>query len=69
MTISSRPPSLFNDQISSLKIHPGYSLLGYVDDDYEGQSHIFYGFISQLSSTWNDKLSSWKCIKTEGKGG
>ena len=67
MVTSTRALWSMNNQISSLNIHPGYTLIGYEDYDYTGRSKEFASLNADLGADWDDQLSSWRCVETGGK--
>lgn len=50
-----------NDDITSVKVTPGYKVTLYADDNFSGASLVLTSDVSLLDvSTWNDKVSSAK---------
>ena len=63
---TSSAPSTLNNAISSMKVTDGYTLRGYDGEDFTGAHLDFTGddYDSDYfhANSFNDKLSSWKCI-------
>lgn len=51
-----------NDKISSIKIQPGYKVIAYQDDSFQGASRTYKSSIS-FTSNFNDQISSIKVVK------
>ncbi|CAM1373584.1 hypothetical protein TXIAM_70005 [Tenacibaculum xiamenense] len=48
----------FNDEISSVKVKPGYEYFGYEHNDYGGKYVSLRGNVSYVGGAMNDKISS-----------
>ncbi|MBR3433021.1 MAG: C10 family peptidase [Bacteroidaceae bacterium] len=57
-----------NDDISSLKVLPGFKVTLYNDDNFGGTSHVFTADAGYVGNDWNDKASSIR-IETNGVTG
>ena len=55
--------SVGNDQVSSLKVYSGYSVIAYIDASYQGGFRVFQGDVSYVGNDFNDKISSLKVVK------
>ncbi|KQB40044.1 RICIN domain-containing protein [Flavobacterium aquidurense] len=53
---------VLNDDISSLKITPGFQAILYQDDNFTGASTVINSDNSCLNTTWNDKVSSIRIL-------
>jgi hypothetical protein len=49
-----------NDDLTSIKVTPGYKVTLYADDNFSGASTVITSDVSLLDGTWNDKVSSVK---------
>lgn len=60
-----------DNDISSLKVMPGYKVIAYTEDNFGGASREFYGNVSWIGSDWNDVVSSLKIVPAgvTGKAG
>jgi hypothetical protein len=56
--------SVCNDQISSLKLSPGWAITVYEDKDYKGESRTFYSDVYYIGDDFNDKVSSFKVFRS-----
>jgi len=53
--------SLWNDQISSVRVQSGCSLDVWKDTRFEGDHAVWRGEISNVGSAWNDKVTAYMC--------
>ena len=57
-----------NDDISSLKVLPGFKVTAFYDDNFGGTSTVFTGDVSYVGNNWNDQISSLR-IAPDGATG
>lgn len=53
--------TLWNDEVSSMKVSPGCVLNAYEHNDFGGSHKAFQGNIPWVGSGWNDRISSYTC--------
>ena len=56
--------SVGNDQISSIKVLPGYRLIGYVDINFQGPFCVWEGNVAYVGDQFNDKISSIRVVQS-----
>ena len=67
-TYDMRLYGLSDDDITSLKVQPGYKVTVYKDDNFTGDSKVHTTSTGWVGDDWNDKISSLK-IEAEGVSG
>lgn len=58
-----------NDNISSIRIPKGYSVIAFSNKNWGGSSRTFTSDISCLSYDWNNKISSLRVVRGSSNGG
>jgi hypothetical protein len=54
-------PPQFNDNMSSVAVTPGCTVMAYADGNYSGQAVTFTETTKAIVPTFNDQMSSFKC--------
>ena len=54
-------PSSFNDNMSSVAVTSGCTVMAYADADYGGQEFTFTETTKAIPPAFNDQMSSFKC--------
>ena len=57
-----------NDDISSLKVLPGFKVTVFYDDNFGGTSTVFTGDVSYVGNNWNDQISSLRIAPNGATG-
>ena len=57
-----------NDDISSLKVLPGFKVTAFYDDNFGGTSTVFTGDVSYVGNNWNDQISSLRIAPNGATG-
>lgn len=55
--------SRWNDEVSSMKVPDGYIVAVYEHSGRKGKSRNFTGNVSNVGSSWNDIISSYKLVR------
>jgi hypothetical protein len=55
----------FNDKISAIRIPQGYIVVAYDNRDFTGEMTVFRSDVFYVGEHWNDRISSYKCIRAE----
>ena len=54
-------PSDRNDEVTSIRVTYGCTIIIYEHDNYDGQRRTITSDTPNLGSDWNDRLSSYTC--------